>query len=91
MIPKPQDSQAVTFEYVYEIIHEKMVSQGAVEWSNHLYSSSGVCNGAQYKSPKGDATLNVFIPKGTLHIAGKQSSSMRDELLEWVLPWTVSK
>ena len=89
MIPHPQGMGRLSDIYVQGLIKSKLVDPGLVLWEAYLYNSNKQPQGLQYKTPARDATVNIYLPKGTLQILGKQESSARDELLAHVLDWTL--
>ena len=84
-IPVRLDGGRIDDDYV----HGLMKTHAHVKFEKYLYSSSGQPQGLQYKSMDRSGTINVYIPKGTVHITGSPKTNVREEMLNCVSKFSV--
>jgi hypothetical protein len=91
-IPAEAGNGIVTDEYAHSLIDEHLIKNGMVSFFDYLYDSKRKPQGLQHKTANKEATVNVYVPKGTVHISSKKSAiHLRNELLFYVSKWTEPK
>ena len=90
-IPRPPGMGVLTDTYVWDLVQAKLVKPGFVEFVDYLYDSQKEPHGLQFKTFAKDATMNIYLPGGSLHVSGKTGSTAKDLLMRRVIPWTVPK
>ena len=88
-IPKAQDGTTLSDNYIDGWMN--WIFQGRATWKGWLFASDRSPNGVQYKMDGKMATLNVYLPGGTIHVTCKPGSSVNQEIFDLITPWTQPK
>ncbi len=93
VVPKPEDGSTLTDNYVDWLIEENVnkYQRGFMKWEKWLYASDRTPNGVQYKTWDMKATINIYLPGGTMHVAEKAGAGVCDEIWGNVQWWTEEK
>ena len=78
-------------KYVHDLMKEHVFPKVGAKFEKYLYTSTGEPQGMQYKVPGKKASINIYLPKGTVRIGGTPKTSTRDELLNAVSEFTEPK